>query len=126
MPVDGAFETHYQTCPLDLCEDTFFAARKDAIALRLSEIEGGKAIAYLKKHDSEHRAAKPCVVGVRWDVCTRRGLIDVVKVRAVFAVPRLRRSTYGRSTSAYRRRRSRRSARCFVKITSVGAWARRT
>ncbi|KAJ7772949.1 hypothetical protein DFH07DRAFT_148165 [Mycena maculata] len=79
-PVAGAFETHYQTGPLDLCEDTFFAARMDAITLRLSEIEGGKAAHYFKVHDGEHRGAAPCAVGVRcWDLCSRKDLIGVAK-----------------------------------------------
>ncbi|KAJ7453560.1 hypothetical protein B0H11DRAFT_2071241 [Mycena galericulata] len=80
LPVDGAFATHYQTCPLDLCEDGFLATRNAAIAVRLSEIAGGKAAEYLRKHAAEHRDAKPCAVGVRWDLlCPRKDLTSVLK-----------------------------------------------
>lgn len=83
MPIDGAFDTHFQTCPLDLCEDTFFAARQEVIEHRLSEIKAGKAVLYLKKHDHEHRAAEPCAVGVRWDLCSKKDLIEIVRVRLI-------------------------------------------
>ncbi|KAJ7137889.1 hypothetical protein C8R44DRAFT_766426 [Mycena epipterygia] len=79
MPIDGAFDTHFQTCPLDLCEDTFFAVRQAVIEHRLSEIKEGKAMLYLEKHDQQHRAAEPCAVGVRWDLCSRKNLIEIVR-----------------------------------------------
>ncbi|KAF7337873.1 Fanconi-associated nuclease [Mycena venus] len=74
MPMTGAFETAFQTCPLDLCEDTFFSSRRDAIELRLSEIKTGHAADFLQIHDKEHRASKVAAVGVRWDLCTRKDL----------------------------------------------------
>ncbi|KAJ6622896.1 hypothetical protein B0H10DRAFT_2011931 [Mycena sp. CBHHK59/15] len=77
--VPGAFETPFQSCPLDLCEDTFFTARRDLIVLRLSEIEAGRAVHILEAHDTLYRDTKPCAVGVRWDACTRGDLRDVVK-----------------------------------------------
>ncbi|KAJ6526283.1 hypothetical protein DFH09DRAFT_1371718 [Mycena vulgaris] len=80
MPVVGAFETHFQTCPLDLCDDTFVTSRMDAIASRLSEIEGGNAVHYLEKHDGQYREAAPRAVGVRWDLCSRKELISIVKL----------------------------------------------
>ncbi|KAJ7029367.1 hypothetical protein C8F04DRAFT_42431 [Mycena alexandri] len=79
MPMNGVFETAFQTCPLDLCEDTFLSSRRDAIFERLDEIKDGRAGAILKKHDAEHRGAKKTVVGVRWDLCSRKQLVEIVK-----------------------------------------------
>ncbi|KAJ7171924.1 hypothetical protein C8R46DRAFT_1084252 [Mycena filopes] len=79
MPVEGAFETPFQTCPLDLCEDTFLSARQDAIDGRLNEMRAGRAVDILKKHDAEHRVARKTVVGVRWDLCSRKHLVEIVK-----------------------------------------------
>ncbi|KAJ7766657.1 hypothetical protein B0H16DRAFT_369578 [Mycena metata] len=79
MPIVGAFETAFQACPLDLCEDTFFSSRRYAIDERLDEIKDGRAIAILEKHDAEHRAAKKTVVGVRWDLCSRKHLVEIVE-----------------------------------------------
>ncbi|KAJ7436212.1 hypothetical protein FB451DRAFT_1307685 [Mycena latifolia] len=79
MPVDGAFDTHFQTCPLDLCEDTFVTSRSAAITHRLSEIEDDKAVHYLRQHDTQYRPAQPCAVGARWDLCARKKLIGIAK-----------------------------------------------
>ncbi|KAF8205534.1 hypothetical protein K438DRAFT_1963973 [Mycena galopus ATCC 62051] len=79
MPILGAFETNFQTCPLDMCEDTFFSARRDAIELRLSKIEGGDGVNFLKLHNDQHRESKVTAVGVRWDLCSRKDLIEMVK-----------------------------------------------
>ncbi|KAJ7286467.1 hypothetical protein C8J57DRAFT_1287737 [Mycena rebaudengoi] len=79
-PVAGAFETPFQTCPLDMCEDSFLRARRDLITERLTEIESGEAAKYLEEHDRKYRDggdANRCVVGVRWDLCSRADLRDV-------------------------------------------------
>lgn len=80
MPLPGAFETDFQTCPLDLCEDTFFSSRKDAIELRLSEIKRGFSTAFLSLHDEQHRDSNVVAVGVRWDLYSREDLVEVAKV----------------------------------------------
>ena len=38
----GKLETPFQDPPLDLCENTFYQARKDLIEARLAEIRDGK------------------------------------------------------------------------------------
>ncbi|KAJ7799837.1 hypothetical protein B0H14DRAFT_3156295 [Mycena olivaceomarginata] len=76
MPLPGAFETDFQTCPLDLCEDTFFSSRKDAIELRLSEIKRGFSTAFLRLHDEQHRDSNVVAVGVRWDLYSREDLVE--------------------------------------------------
>ncbi|KAI0723944.1 hypothetical protein C8T65DRAFT_714858 [Cerioporus squamosus] len=42
-PIPGAFETPYQSAPLDLAEDTFYFSREDIIEARLEEIQQGQA-----------------------------------------------------------------------------------
>ncbi|KAJ6531127.1 hypothetical protein B0H19DRAFT_470639 [Mycena capillaripes] len=79
LPMAGAFETDFQTCPLDLCEDAFVSSRRDAIDIRLSEIKAGKAVDFLEMHDSQHRAAKATAVGVRWDLCLRTDMTEVIE-----------------------------------------------
>ncbi|KAJ7080407.1 hypothetical protein B0H15DRAFT_486580 [Mycena belliarum] len=79
MPVDGAFDTRFQTGPLDLCADTFRPSRASAINQRVSEIEAGGAAHYLKKHDAQYRPARPCAVGVRWDLCATQDLVGIVE-----------------------------------------------
>ncbi|KAJ7633069.1 hypothetical protein FB45DRAFT_1058054 [Roridomyces roridus] len=69
-PISGAFETHYQTCALDLCEDTFLAARQDAIP---------PARHYVKLHDREHRLAQLRVAGVHWNACSKEDLLALVR-----------------------------------------------
>lgn len=77
----GAFETDFQTCPLDLCEDTFVSSRRDAIDIRLSEIKAGRAVDFLKLHDLKHRPTQATAVGVRWDLCSREEMVEVIEVR---------------------------------------------
>ncbi|KAF8205535.1 hypothetical protein K438DRAFT_1963974 [Mycena galopus ATCC 62051] len=79
MPVAGAFETDFQTCPLDMCEGTFLPSRRDPIELRLCEIKDGHAVEFVKLHDSEHRNSNVAAVGVRWDLCPREDLVEVAK-----------------------------------------------
>ncbi|EGN95749.1 hypothetical protein SERLA73DRAFT_76815 [Serpula lacrymans var. lacrymans S7.3] len=41
-PVPGAFETPFQSAPLDIAEDSFYHSRKEIIEQRLEELESGK------------------------------------------------------------------------------------
>lgn len=76
----GAFETPYQTAPLDLFYDSFYRARKEGIDERLQEIQDGKAREILEKHDKAHRDYATICVGVNWEVCSREDLLDIVDV----------------------------------------------
>lgn len=67
-PIPGAFETFYQTAPLDLGEDTFARARRDIIAERLQAMESTEnALAMLKETDTRERARGTWAVGLSWD-----------------------------------------------------------
>lgn len=79
--VPGAFETPYQIAPLDLSEDSFYRARKHAIDRRLEEIKYvGKALEVLAEHDERWRERKTWCVGVRWDICERADLLEIIEV----------------------------------------------
>ena len=78
--VPGAFETPYQTAPLDLAEDTFYCARQDLIEARLEEIRNGGAERILELRDAEHREKQTLCVGLRWDICDRSDLVQIVEV----------------------------------------------
>ncbi|RDB22242.1 Fanconi-associated nuclease 1 [Hypsizygus marmoreus] len=79
--VRGAFETPHQTAPLDLAEDSFYRARRDAIEARLDEIRSvkGRACEILARHDEAYREKKTWCVGVRWDICERQDLLEIVE-----------------------------------------------
>lgn len=77
----GAFETPYQTAPLDLHEETFYLARKGLIETRLEDIKDiDKAKAILAKHDDKYRPHNVFCCGVRWDLCPKEDLLEIIAV----------------------------------------------
>ncbi|KAG8217794.1 putative fanconi-associated nuclease 1 [Butyriboletus roseoflavus] len=76
--IPGAFETPYQTAPLDIAEDSFYHARKDSMEKRLAAIEAGKGADLVRAVDAEHRASGTWCVGVRWDLFSSQDLVDIV------------------------------------------------
>ena len=78
--VPGAFETPYQTAPLDLAEDTFYYARKETIEARLKAIRDGNAREILEGHDDQQREKQTMCTGVRWDICDKADLVEIVEV----------------------------------------------
>nr|POE49391.1 fanconi-associated nuclease 1 like [Quercus suber] len=65
--IPNVFQTAFQTCPLDLFTDSFYASRMSEIHLRLNEISNGQAPGLIQKVWDEHNERKTCVVGLRWD-----------------------------------------------------------
>ena len=80
--IPGALETPFQDAPLDLCEDTFYYARKDLIEARLREIRDGKGPQILQQHDEQYREKETWCIGLSWDLCGREDLVDIVKVHS--------------------------------------------
>lgn len=78
--VPGAFETPYQSAPLDIAEETFFYARREVIEARLAEIEAGRAADIVEKVDVEQREKGAMCVGVRWDAFERADVVDITRV----------------------------------------------
>ncbi len=81
-PIPGAFETPYQTAPLDIFEDTFYHAREDLIEKRLDEISGNDARKIIQKVDDEHRERETWCLGVRWDLFPKEDVLEIAEVRA--------------------------------------------
>ncbi|EGO21271.1 hypothetical protein SERLADRAFT_441630 [Serpula lacrymans var. lacrymans S7.9] len=82
-PVPGAFETPFQSAPLDIAEDSFYHSRKEIIEQRLEELESGKAQDIIGRTDDEYRPNGTYCVGVRWDLFTKQDLIEIVTVRVL-------------------------------------------
>lgn len=67
-PVPGAFETAYQTAPLDLGEDSFSRSRRDMMEQRLEEMQDtAAALAMLRETDARERPRATWAVGLNWD-----------------------------------------------------------
>ncbi|KAI9745183.1 MAG: hypothetical protein M1818_001461 [Claussenomyces sp. TS43310] len=78
--VPNVFQTPYQTCPLDLHTDSFYASRSSEINHRLVEIENGKAQQLIRTLDSQERENRTCIVGLNWDF----ELNDLIEIVACF------------------------------------------
>lgn len=65
----GAFETAYQTAPLDLGEDTFAPARAELLEARIEAMSRKTSIALemLRTADDRERPRQTWAVGVNWD-----------------------------------------------------------
>lgn len=79
-PVPGAFETPYQTAPLDIFEDTFYYAREDLIEKRLDDISTNHARQIIQNVDAEHRERGTWCLGVRWDLFPKEDLLEIAEV----------------------------------------------
>jgi len=79
-PIPGAFETPYQTAPLDMLDDTFYLSREEIIEARLDEIGEGKARVIIEGVDNEHRERGTWCVGVRWDIFPKQDLLEIAEV----------------------------------------------
>ncbi|KAF9447872.1 hypothetical protein P691DRAFT_705955 [Macrolepiota fuliginosa MF-IS2] len=78
-PIPGAFETQFQAGPLDMFEDSFYLARRALFESRLREIREGKAQDYLKRHDDRHRPKRTWCIGLKWDVCEQKQLVEILE-----------------------------------------------
>jgi fanconi-associated nuclease 1 len=79
-PVRGAFETKFQSAPLDIVDDSFYYARKEQIEARMEEMKEGKAVEVLERHYAAHSERKTWCIGVRWDICTLQDLTEIIEV----------------------------------------------
>ena len=81
--VPGAFETSFQSAPLDMFEETFYYARKELVDKRLAEIRSGRGIEIFQRHDGMYREKKTWCLCVSWDVCSSEDLHEILGVRWV-------------------------------------------
>ncbi|KAG1782315.1 hypothetical protein EV702DRAFT_1176606 [Suillus placidus] len=79
LPIPGAFETPFQTAPLDIAEDTFYHARRDPIETRLKELEDGRGEEIVNRVEAEHRTRKTWCVGVDWELVEEGEIVEIVR-----------------------------------------------
>ena len=78
--VPGAFETPYQSTPLDIAEESFYHAREELIERRLTEIMSGQAEQISEAVDDRYRENKTWGVGVQWDLFEKQHLLEITHV----------------------------------------------
>ncbi|CAE6500685.1 unnamed protein product [Rhizoctonia solani] len=100
-PIPGAFETPYQSAPLDLAHDSFFGSREEIINARLDELRNtpGAAHQIATSVYSREREREPWCVGMRWDLFEHEDeLVEIVECLggpALAAICRLLAEEYG-------------------------------
>ncbi|KAK4048785.1 hypothetical protein OIV83_004551 [Microbotryomycetes sp. JL201] len=77
-PVNGVFETAYQSRPLDLTTDAFAVVRRPLIDERLEAIRQGGAADFLAETDDRERPLGTFAVGVNWSRYAKQDLIEIV------------------------------------------------
>ncbi|EMD38241.1 hypothetical protein CERSUDRAFT_93772 [Gelatoporia subvermispora B] len=77
--IPGAFETPFQTAPLDIAEDTFYYSRQALVEDRLTDLKAGKALQLVEDVCAQHEETGTLCVGVRWDLFTSEDLIQIVE-----------------------------------------------
>ncbi|KAG2100148.1 uncharacterized protein F5147DRAFT_747172 [Suillus discolor] len=80
LPIPGAFETPFQTAPLDIAEDAFYHARREPIETRLKELEDGRGEEIVNRVEAEHRARKTWCVGVDWELVEEGEIVKIVRI----------------------------------------------
>ncbi|ELU45741.1 coiled-coil domain-containing protein MTMR15 [Rhizoctonia solani AG-1 IA] len=100
-PIPGAFETPYQSAPLDLVHDSFFSSREELINTRLGELKNTASAArrIVQTVYSRERDREPWCIGVRWDLFEHENdLLEIVECLggpALAAICRLLAEEYG-------------------------------
>ncbi|KAH7107558.1 VRR-NUC domain-containing protein [Auriculariales sp. MPI-PUGE-AT-0066] len=75
--VPGAFETKFQSAPLDIFHDTFYASRRDLIEERLKRISSGGGRALIEEVDGRERERQSVCIGMRWDKFSRHDIVEI-------------------------------------------------
>ncbi|GAA6043410.1 hypothetical protein JCM8097_008577 [Rhodosporidiobolus ruineniae] len=78
-PVDGVFETPYQSDPLDLATDAFAVVRRPAITARLAAVHAGEGAVLLGETDDRERPLGTWAVGTNWERFSKEDLVEIVK-----------------------------------------------
>ncbi|OMJ29216.1 Fanconi-associated nuclease 1-like protein [Smittium culicis] len=66
-PVDGVFDTEFQTHPLDMHTDAFYINRKEMIDQRIMDIRNGDCIEFINiVYEREYIRQTSCI-GINWD-----------------------------------------------------------
>ncbi|KAE8266727.1 hypothetical protein A4X09_0g5622 [Tilletia walkeri] len=78
MSVEGAFETRYQSEPLDMRSDAFAIVRRDQITQRLSAIAEIGGLEFIMAADERERPRQTWASGCNWDY-SREMLLEVTE-----------------------------------------------
>ncbi|KAE8356211.1 VRR-NUC domain-containing protein [Aspergillus coremiiformis] len=76
--VPNVFQTPFQTCPLDLHTDAFYATRVSEINHRLVEITNGASERILREVHDREAPRRPCAIGIDW-AFELDDLVDIVR-----------------------------------------------
>ncbi|KAE8155453.1 VRR-NUC domain-containing protein [Aspergillus tamarii] len=76
--VPNVFQTPFQTCPLDLHTDSFYATRASEINHRLVEITNGESERILRAVHAREAPRQPCAIGIDWSF-ELDDLVDIVR-----------------------------------------------
>ncbi|KJK61688.1 VRR-NUC domain protein [Aspergillus parasiticus SU-1] len=76
--VPNVFQTPFQTCPLDLHTDSFYATRASEINHRLVEITNGESERILRAVHACEAPRQPCAIGIDWTF-ELDDLVDIVR-----------------------------------------------
>ncbi|KAE8362407.1 VRR-NUC domain-containing protein [Aspergillus caelatus] len=74
----NVFQTPFQTCPLDLHTDSFYATRASEINHRLVEITNGESERILRAVHAREAPRQPCAIGIDWSF-ELDDLVDIVR-----------------------------------------------
>ncbi|KAF5861391.1 hypothetical protein ETB97_000270 [Aspergillus alliaceus] len=76
--VPNVFQTPFQTCPLDLHTDSFYATRASEINHRLVEITNGESERIVRAVHARESPREPCAIGIDWSF-ELDDLVDIVR-----------------------------------------------
>ncbi|KAF7587563.1 hypothetical protein BBP40_007052 [Aspergillus hancockii] len=76
--VPNVFQTPFQTCPLDLHTDSFYATRASEINHRLVEITNDESERILRTIHARESPREPCAIGINWSF-KLDDLVDIVR-----------------------------------------------
>lgn len=82
-PVPGAFETPYQTAPLDLWSDAFYVERIGVINERLDligQVDSSMYLDIIRRVDDKERPLQTLCAGVNWNY-EQVHLLEIAEVR---------------------------------------------
>ncbi|GJJ12411.1 hypothetical protein Clacol_006653 [Clathrus columnatus] len=77
--IPGAFETPYQTAPLDIMDAMFYSERRDAIDARIIDIRNGNARELVSNVLEREGKKRPGCIGVYWTL-EQDGILEIIEV----------------------------------------------
>ncbi|CEH19173.1 Uncharacterized conserved protein [Ceraceosorus bombacis] len=79
LPTPGAFETAYQSAPLDIGEDSFIVARAPQVRQRLHLIEERGGLDLMEEVHKRESQRKTWAIGCKWDTYPLEDLLQIAQ-----------------------------------------------